>query len=111
MSRREVIQFFDDIDSTPLTQEEVNIVKFSLDGTNYILDLSAGNAKKFRELLEPYIAVARREGTATPRPRRTGSATPDSKKIREWARKNGYDVADRGKLPTSMIDAYRAAQK
>ncbi|MDU0479174.1 Lsr2 family protein [Staphylococcus chromogenes] len=110
MARREVIQCYDDIDNTPLTQDEVNVVKFSLDGINYIVDLSAKNAAIFRELLEPYIAAGRREGTATPRVRRTGTATPDSKKIREWARENGHDVSDRGKLPHSLIAAYREAQ-
>lgn len=110
MARREVIQFYDDIDNTPLSQDEVNVVKFGLDGTNYIIDLSAKNADKFRELLEPYIAAGRREGTAAPRVRRTGTATPDSKKIREWARENNIEVADRGKLPNELITAYRDAQ-
>lgn len=110
MARREIIQYFDDIDNKPLTEEELNIVKFGLGGTNYVLELSEKNAKAFRDKLEPYIQVARREGTAAPRARRTGSATPDSKKIREWGRENGFQVSDRGKLSTELIAAYREQQ-
>ena len=30
--------------------------------------------------------------------------------MRAWARSNGYDVADRGRLPAELTDAYLAAQ-
>jgi hypothetical protein len=36
--------------------------------------------------------------------------TPDTSAVRAWARSNGYDVADRGRLPTELTDAYLAAQ-
>jgi DNA polymerase-3 subunit epsilon len=31
--------------------------------------------------------------------------------VRAWARANGYEVGDRGRLPAEMIDAYRRAHK
>lgn len=34
---------------------------------------------------------------------------PSARKVREWAKANGYDVPDRGKLPTEVVEAYRAA--
>lgn len=40
MARREVTQFFDDLDNTPLTADEVNVVEFSYKGSTYVLDLS-----------------------------------------------------------------------
>lgn len=109
MARLEVIQYYDDIDNAPLNQDEVNVVKFGLDGTNYVLELSEKNAAKFREILAPYVKVARKDTTTTSQTRRTGSAAPDAKKIREWGRKNNFEVAERGKLPTTLIDAYRKA--
>ncbi len=36
--------------------------------------------------------------------------TPDTSAVRAWARSNGYDVADRGRLPAELTDAYLAAQ-
>jgi len=31
--------------------------------------------------------------------------------VRAWARANGYEVGDRGRLPATMIDAYRRAHE
>ncbi|CAB0518095.1 hypothetical protein CIP100294_01675 [Corynebacterium diphtheriae] len=32
----------------------------------------------------------------------------DTRHIRQWAKDNGYDIADRGILPQKVIDAYNA---
>jgi hypothetical protein len=40
----------------------------------------------------------------------TAVTTPDTSAVRAWARSNGYDVADRGRLPAELTDAYLAAQ-
>lgn len=34
---------------------------------------------------------------------------PSTRKVREWAKDNGYDVPDRGKLPAHVIDDYEKA--
>lgn len=31
--------------------------------------------------------------------------------VRTWAREQGYDVAERGRVPASVVDAYRAARR
>ena len=31
--------------------------------------------------------------------------------IRDWARSNGFQVADRGRIPRRVLDAYQAAQQ
>lgn len=36
--------------------------------------------------------------------------TPDTAAVRAWARKNGHDVADRGRLPAELHAAYLAAE-
>jgi hypothetical protein len=35
--------------------------------------------------------------------------TPDTSAVRAWAKDNGYEVADRGRLPAEITDAYLAA--
>lgn len=37
--------------------------------------------------------------------------TPDTSAVRAWARENGYDVADRGRLPAEISDAYATAHR
>lgn len=108
MARKEVTQYFDDLDGTHLHDEDVNVVRFALDGTHYVVDLSSANAAKLRSALQPFIDVARKETPAVKRqaaPRRNTRA----KTIRKWAQDQGLDVADRGKIPTEIIDAFDAA--
>ncbi len=51
MARKEVIQYIDDLDGTPLNEDDVKVVRFGYQGRNYYLDLSADNAAKFDEVL------------------------------------------------------------
>lgn len=113
MARRIVHQLVDDLDGTVLEVGDGETVLFSLDGTAYEIDLTDGNAAALRDALAPYIAAAR--SVSSPRtkgaPARTQrrSGQRDYGPIREWARANGYDVNERGRVPASVIEAYEAA--
>lgn len=111
MARKEITQYYDDLDNTQLERDEVQVMKFSLNGNNYVLDLSQENADKFRAVLEPYIRVARRERAVTPTRRRGSAPKRNSRaaEIRKWAQEQGKNVADRGKIPEEIIQAYDAA--
>lgn len=112
MARREITQYFDDLDNSPLTDDEVNTIRFSVDGNHYVLDLSEENAAAFRSALEPWTEVARTAPAATPQrsTNRQSSSAKRSRAIREWARAEGIDVSDRGKIPARIVDAYNEAQ-
>lgn len=87
-------------------------VTFSLDGISYEIDLSNKNANKMRDTLAPYVGCARRTGG---RRRKGGNArsesprTGSSAEIREWARNNGWDVPERGRIAGEVREAYEAA--
>jgi len=90
-------------------------VYFSLNGRHYEIDLSAENAAKLRDVLAPFVAVARRSDGAH-RPRTTrADAGPTSRpidrvkgaEIREWARQHGHKIAIRGRMPRWILEAYR----
>jgi hypothetical protein len=93
-------------------------VSFALDGATYEIDLSSDNAGVLRDVLAPYVGNARRSSrgpgrsvTAT-RATRGGVARADREQtqaIREWARKNGHKVSDRGRIPATVVEAYNAA--
>ena len=120
MARREITQYFDDLDNSPLTEAELNVVRFSVDGTDYTLDVSADNAARFRDALSPFLEAARIV-PAAPRPRRRGGMSDANRtrtrrmsdanrtrtrQIRLWAQDRGIEVASRGKIPQNVIDAY-----
>ena len=107
MARREITQFFDDLDNAPLSEEEVNVVDFSVNGIDYTLDLSAKNRAAFEKALAPYIQVARRK-TRGGAGRRT---TPErNRMIREWARENNVAVSERGRISADVIEKFEKAQ-
>jgi hypothetical protein len=100
--------FIDDIDGG----EAEGTVRFALDGTEYEIDLSAKHDEELRAALGTYVAHARKlGGTArrpTARPGRKPS-TVDTVAVRAWARENGYNIKDRGRVPAELVANYRAA--
>jgi len=110
MAKQVITLLTDDLDGG----EADRTVEFGLDGVNYTIDLSEKNAGKLRKALDPYLGVATRVGRSggitTARrgaPATTGRASRDQNQaIREWASKNGYEVSERGRIPSSIVEAY-----
>jgi hypothetical protein len=90
-------------------------VEFGFDGVNYTIDLSEKNIGKLRQALDPYLAAASRvgrtgsSGRIASRPAQPARANRDQNQdIREWAANNGHEVSDRGRIPTSIVEAFHA---
>ena len=113
MAQKVMVTLVDDLDGS----EAGETVEFGLDGAFYEIDLSEGNAERLREALAEYVEHARRAGgrkraaarVGAGRPPRTASADREQNQaIREWARKQGMNVSDRGRIPKEVTDAYNA---
>jgi hypothetical protein len=103
------IRLIDDLDGGTAAET----VGFGIDGKNYEIDLSSGNAGKLRDALASYVAAARRSGgrrgggSAGNAPaRRPPIDREQNQAIRDWARKRGMKVSDRGRIPAEVLDAY-----
>ncbi len=121
-----ITRLVDDMDGTTAEVEKF----FSVDGTNYVLDLSAKNLSKFEAAIAPFVEKAgfdtgerpssphHRGGAGFKRRMYAGrpvktvapSAAATTKAlntaIRAWATENGIPVSDRGRIPETVIDAY-----
>ena len=116
MAQKTVVQFVDDLDGT--AADDMETISFGLDGVAYEIDLGEDNATNLRETLAEFVGAARRVGGRVKRSTGSpsvGGGTPASGRsreqtqaIREWARKNGHDVSDRGRIPALVIDAFEA---
>ncbi len=111
MARQVITTLIDDLDG----KKADRTVEFALDGTTYTIDLSEANAGKLRKALDPFIVAGARVGRGGVRPartvataRRTASSRDENKAIRDWAVENGYEISERGRIPQSVSDAYRA---
>ena len=106
MSQKVITQLIDDIDGKPLEGGQGETVLFALDDTDYEIDLSLQNADKFRGILLDYSAKGRKvAGT-----RKSRAKTPSGKpaEIRAWAKDQGRDVPDRGRIPADVRKAFDA---
>lgn len=109
MAQQFQMRYIDDIDGTDLG-ETSNTISFAFEGKEYSIDLSDDNAEVFREAMAPYIDAGHRvTGRKTKTARKTTTTSGDTKAAREWARNNGYDVSDRGRIPADVMQAYAAA--
>jgi uncharacterized membrane protein len=101
--------FIDDIDGS----EAEGTVRFALDGTDYEIDLNTKHADALRKALARYIDAARRSSGAARRPARSGRRSAASglntTEVREWAKAQGIEVKDRGRVPTELVVKFRAA--
>lgn len=108
MAQRVLVQLVDDLDGTELSEGQGETVNFGIDGKTYDIDLSTKNADKLRKALEPYISAGRRSGGGSSR-RASSKSDYDAKAVRAWAKENGYDLPDRGRIPANVREAYAAA--
>lgn len=119
MARRIVHQLVDDLDGTVLEVGEGETVLFSLDGVAYEIDLSADNASALRDALAPFVDAGRSVssrgagnsagGSSSSGRKRRRTGQQDYTAIREWAKANGHNVSERGRVPASVLEAYEAA--
>jgi hypothetical protein len=109
MAQRVHVVLVDDIDGSDATET----VAFGLDGSTYEIDLNEKNAAALREALAPYVGHARRSGGTRKAGGRRAAAPaasgPTAAEVREWARENGWDVPDRGRVSAEVRSAYDAA--
>jgi hypothetical protein len=111
MAQKTIVQLIDDLDQSPADET----VSFALDGTAYEIDLSSGNAAKLRDALAVYVANGRRVSRSAARGpvqnRRVRPARGDREQtqaIREWARRNGHKIGEKGRIPAHILEAFNS---
>jgi hypothetical protein len=113
MAQRTQVVFTDDIDGSPAD----TTVRFAMDGAASEIDLNAVHAEEFRKAVQPFIDAARKAGgSGTSRPASTGRASsrpggPSPSDVRTWARGQGIEVKDKGRVPAELIVRFQAAGK
>ncbi|MCF3136052.1 MULTISPECIES: histone-like nucleoid-structuring protein Lsr2 [Streptomyces] len=109
MAQKVQVLLVDDLDGG----EADETVTFALDGKTYEIDLTTSNADKLRGLLDPYVKGGRRTGGRASggrgKARAASGGSQDTAQIRAWAKENGYEVNDRGRVPASIREAYEKA--
>ena len=104
---KKIVEVVDDFDGTPADQT----VRFAFNGASYEIDLTRAHFEEFAEAIQPYIKVGRKTGSTR---RRGNAGNPaqrlETAKIRAWAKEEGYELSERGRIPASIVEDYRKAQ-
>jgi hypothetical protein len=111
VAERVVRQLIDDIDGSDIPEGAGGRVEFSVNGVSYQIDLSTANVAKFDKALKPYIDAAKKVGGSRGRRAKVASSKSSPEHlaaIRQWARKKGYEVSDRGRIKAEIVDAFEA---
>ena len=111
MAQEVITKLVDDLDGSEATET----VLFGLDGETFEIDLSAKNAAALRKALDRYRNSARQSSTGRAsssgrRSRGKGRARGDvdPKAVRIWAAEHGIELASRGRIPSSVLEQYKA---
>ena len=111
MAQKVEVKLIDDLDGGQADET----VTFSLDGTQYVIDLSGKNAKQLRGSFAKYIEAARKDKGVrqTGRGGRRAAAAPagpDTSEVRSWAKEQGYGVSERGRVSKDLIAKFQEAR-
>jgi hypothetical protein len=112
MAKEVITRLLDDLDGTPADET----VRFALDGRSYEIDLNTKNGEKLRKALAPYIDKARSAGSGSGgrrggARRRGADRDFEPSAVREWAAKKGIQLSTRGRIPSDVVEKYKAARK
>ena len=105
MAQKVHIVLIDDIDQSDAEET----VTFGLDGKEFAIDLNKKNARSLRDALAPYVAHARPVSGRSRRSSAKAASGAAPSEIRAWARDNGFDVPERGRVAAEVREAYAAA--
>jgi hypothetical protein len=97
----------DDVDGS----EGAETVTFGVDGTTYEIDLGGRNRAKLAAAMAPYIGAARKVSLRRPRvgAGRQPAGRVDRAEIRAWAKDQGLQVSERGRISAEIMQQYEAA--
>ena len=117
MAQRTIVQLTDDLDGKPIPDGKGETVRFSLDRTDYEIDLAEKNAKALRDTFAKYVAAARRasggtrggSGGGRKRASSSDSRDYDPKAVRAWAESQGIKVSSRGRVPADLVARFQKA--
>ena len=106
MAKTTITQITDDLDGS----KDAETYAFAWQGNEYTIDLSKKNAKALEKALQPYISAGSRvraRGSAKTSKTSTTSRR-DLADVRAWAKENGYQVSERGRVGADVLAAFDA---
>ena len=113
MAQRVVTMFVSDLSGDEMDPGSGETITFGYRGVDYTIDLTGKEAKGFDKSIAMYLEHATRVGGKAKRSApvaTSGRSKEELSNIRAWARANGHQVSERGRIKAEIFQAYQAAQ-
>lgn len=113
MAQKVSVTYACDYDDKEILDGEQRRLTFGLEGQEYEIDLCAKHSEKLREIVGKYVEHARKGASrgSAKRKRRTAANRQRSAEIRAWAKKNGIEVSDRGRIPAHVVTGFDTSER
>ena len=119
MAKKTIEIITSDLSGVELPPGDGETIIFSVGGADYSIDLTDAEAKHFYSTLEKYTKVATKRsslsaststrGGGARKPSGSGRSSEELAHIRAWAKENGHQVSERGRIKAEVLDAFDAA--
>ncbi|MFF9481368.1 Lsr2 family protein [Streptomyces sp. NPDC014733] len=108
MAKKVITVITDDLTGEESSEAATHII--ALDGVTYEIDLGPDSYDQLLDAIGPFLKAGRRTRAAgKARVTKPAAGQEDTAKIRAWAKENGHDVNDRGRVSASIREAYAKA--
>lgn len=118
MAKKTIEIITSDLSGEELERGQGRTITFSVDDSAYSIDLTDAEAQEFHDTLGKYTSVAARRSNRPAQARKTsgtsgssgsGRTSEELAHIRAWAKANGHEVSDRGRIKAEIIEAFDKA--
>jgi hypothetical protein len=107
LAKQETVTLYDDLARDQEIKAD-ETVWFSLDGTDYEIDLTFSNAADFRKVMAPYTEAGRKTAPVRRNKTRNTASRNRAADIRRWAKAAGREIPERGRIPATIVAEYDA---
>lgn len=110
MAQKVSVTYTCDYDGKDVPRGQETTRTFGIDGRDYEIDLCRRHNERLSLVLGPYLEVSRKS-SRPPRRRRTMAHRQRSAEIRAWAKHQGIEVSDRGRIPANVVSQFETAER
>jgi hypothetical protein len=108
MAQRVITQLVSDLSGDEIAAGKGESIEFSYRGASYSIDLTDKEAAGFDKAIALYLEHATKTGGR----RRSAGSKGDysAKDVRVWAKGQGIDVPERGRIPGEILEQYKRSK-
>lgn len=110
MASRVITQLVSDLSGDEIVDGDGETIDFSYRGTSYSIDLTSKEAAGFDKSIAMYLEHGTKRGSSRRTAKSGGSSSgSDAKAVRAWAKDQGIDIPERGRIPADVRAQYEKA--